>query len=523
MTLKQVFLATQIELNKVQAPSLSLIDFNYLANKAVNQYVNKCYTMVYDVNQQATDDLRVLKATAYLKPTKPMENEQALRVDRGANASSYLSTLHTQIQSLDGATYEVTMPSDYLHLLNCICVYYVEKQKDCWDAGSYIQIPATRLTADSWGLVVNDIYNRPTPTRPYYYLHNVNTTVEEPTNIYNSGVSGTTDFVDTDVSYKIEEINEYWKKSTDGFLYMSDDSKLKGLTAYNQDVSKTPATDETTKWYLDTNSNLKTDVYQTGNSEPTACYVQECKTLSLAAQARGEVVDIEWASGIIAKEADLPDNPKTGTKYMINFVVTTTTGKQAPCSIGTKVNDEWEYQDISANLGCMYNNHFYTHQSSWEDQGLNDLTEPIYVLATVAKEENRIVKATLAHNAPRTFVFNKNITSAVEKPSYVRHANVAQVRMEIRYGRDDSIFKLKEVRVDYLKAPQHLRLSQEQFDLTEDVSQMMEFPDYVNQEIINELVYLVMEHNNDPRLSNNIKMTQSIARPTGQQTQSAQA
>nr|DAD58222.1 MAG TPA: hypothetical protein [Bacteriophage sp.]DAG89873.1 MAG TPA: hypothetical protein [Crassvirales sp.]DAM09989.1 MAG TPA: hypothetical protein [Caudoviricetes sp.]DAH81602.1 MAG TPA: hypothetical protein [Bacteriophage sp.]DAK96686.1 MAG TPA: hypothetical protein [Bacteriophage sp.] len=32
----------------------------------------------------------------------------------------------------------------------------------------------------------------------------------------------------------------------------------------------------------------------------------------------------------------------------------------------------------------------------------------------------------------------------------------------------------------------------------------MEFPDYVNQEIINELVHLVMEHSNDPRLANNI-------------------
>jgi hypothetical protein len=42
------------------------------------------------------------------------------------------------------------MPIDYLHMLNCVCIYYVAKQKDCWDAGSYIQIPAARLTADSW-------------------------------------------------------------------------------------------------------------------------------------------------------------------------------------------------------------------------------------------------------------------------------------------------------------------------------------------------------------------------------------
>ena len=55
-----------------------------------------------------------------------------------SNASSYLSKTHSSIQSLNGATYEVFMPIDYLHMLNCVCIYYVAKQKDCWDAGSYI-------------------------------------------------------------------------------------------------------------------------------------------------------------------------------------------------------------------------------------------------------------------------------------------------------------------------------------------------------------------------------------------------
>jgi hypothetical protein len=56
------------------------------------------------------------------------------------------------------------------------------------------------------------------------------------------------------------------------------------------------------------------------------------------------------------------------------------------------------------------------------------------------------------------------------------------------------------VYIDYIKAPQFIRLTQEQLDLTEDTSQMMEFPDYVCQEIINELVHLVMENASDQRL-----------------------
>jgi len=41
----------------------------------------------------------------------------------------------------------------------------------------------------------------------------------------------------------------------------------------------------------------------------------------------------------------------------------------------------------------------------------------------------------------------------------------------------------------------------------------MEFPDYVCQEIINELTSLVMANIADPRLQTHIPITQSIANP----------
>ena len=69
MTLKQVYEALLVEMNKVEAPSLLLPDFNYLVNKAVLQYINTRYN-IYDANQQTTDDLRVLKATAILPVKK---------------------------------------------------------------------------------------------------------------------------------------------------------------------------------------------------------------------------------------------------------------------------------------------------------------------------------------------------------------------------------------------------------------------------------------------------------------------
>lgn len=378
MTARQVFEATLIELSKIQAPSLKLYEFNYLFNKAINQYINKVYN-VYDINQQTTDDLRVLKATTFLTPHKvelagrasgavkdsAIQNTKAVTGNQDSpeggytgQASSYLSKAHRSIQSLHGATYEVYMPIDYLHMLNCVCIYYVAKQKDCWDAGSYIEIPATRLTADSWSQIITDIYNRPSPMRPYYYIHNLN------------------------------------------------------------------------------------------------------------------------------QQQVLPTDPRTE--------VTTGTGLE---EVGIDMNGI--YQVTSASGG------------EWEDNDIDAGTAG----GTNVKTQNS--------NFQRTFKLKIGETeqqvSLVEKPIALRAGNTSNVRCEIRYGKDDSLFQLVEVQIDYVKCPQFIRLTQEQLDLTEDTSQIMEFPDYVNQEIINELVHLVMERVNDPRLGNNIQMTQSIARPTGQQ------
>lgn len=378
MTARQVFEATLIELSKIQAPSLKLYEFNYLFNKAINQYINKVYN-VYDINQQTTDDLRVLKSTTFLTPHKvelagrasgaakdsAIQNTKAVTGNQDSpeggytgQASSYLSKAHRSIQSLHGATYEVYMPIDYLHMLNCVCIYYVAKQKDCWDAGSYIEIPAIRLTADSWSQIITDIYNRPSPMRPYYYIHNLNQQQVLPTDPRTKVTTGT----------GLEEVG------------------------------------------IDMNG-----IYQ-----------------------------VTSASG-----------------------------------------GEWEDNDIDAGTA-----------GGTDVEAQNSNFQRTFKLKTTKGEQQ---------------------VSLVEKPIALRAGNTSNVRCEIRYGKDDSLFQLVEVQIDYVKCPQFIRLTQEQIDLTEDTSQIMEFPDYVNQEIINELVHLVMERVNDPRLGNNIQMTQSIARPTGQQ------
>lgn len=344
MTSKQIYEATAIELSKVQAPALKLYEFNYFFNQAIRQFVNKVYN-VYDVNQQTTDDLRVLKATATLMPV--------IAPSTGNKALDYLR----------GATYFVDMPDDYLHLLNCICLFDVNKTKECWNAGDVMVVGATKLTADSWSSVVDDVYNQPTKKRPYYYVHNQN-------DIYTNAESG-----------ELTERNSMIP------------------TAINPDDR------------VDGNANDK------------------FHTLGHATY--------------------------------------------------TEAGQDWGDLEGESNFPRTFNVDF-------DGDGEID------------------------PEGSETF-------DAVEKPAGSRYANSSRVKVEIRCGRDKSnIFSLSAVQIDYVKAPQFIRLTQEQLDSDEDISQVMEFPDYVNQEIINELVNLVMRKTNDPALQAHIQMTQSIARPTGQ-------
>ena len=107
----------------------------------------------------------------------------------------------------------------------------------------------------------------------------------------------------------------------------------------------------------------------------------------------------------------------------------------------------------------------------------------------------------------------------IEKTATHRYGNASNVRLELRYGKDNSIFELNNIWVDYIKTPQYIRITQDQLDMTADTSQIMEFPDYVCQEIINELVHILMENSTDQRLQSHPIVTQSIANPTQEQTE----
>lgn len=168
MTARQVFEYALIELNKVQAPSILLEDFNYFINKAIVQYTNKLYNQ-FEINQQKVDDLRVLRATTSLVPSLSSDY---------SNASSYSNIYYSYL------------PDDYVHLLNCTVEYSILKKFNCYKVGDKFTIGAKRLTSDIWPTAIKNYYNKPSYSNPYYFLTSNTTSNNYPTsdNIVSAGV-----------------------------------------------------------------------------------------------------------------------------------------------------------------------------------------------------------------------------------------------------------------------------------------------------------------------------------------------
>ena len=167
MTELELYKYALVEINKLEAPSMLLEDYNYFINKAIQQYVNKAYNK-YDMTQQATDDLSALKRTKVLTINKK---------------DSYMA--------MENNFYYCELPEDYLHVLNCIVTFDSsaendETNKNCKKNLSETKLTqsvlARRLTADQYPSIVLNAYLKPTHRRPYFFINqgpNVNKVVME--------------------------------------------------------------------------------------------------------------------------------------------------------------------------------------------------------------------------------------------------------------------------------------------------------------------------------------------------------
>lgn len=143
MTVRDVYEAVLVELNKVQAPSLLISDFVYYLNKAVQEYFNKRYSS-FEKDQQATDDLSRLTKMVTLQPIRDLTND------------------------VYKVLYKVQLPKDYVHILNCTCVFQSDTNK-CGDCSQKI-VGANKLDTNQASQVISNYYMRPSIYRPYYYI-----------------------------------------------------------------------------------------------------------------------------------------------------------------------------------------------------------------------------------------------------------------------------------------------------------------------------------------------------------------
>ena len=150
MTERDLYDAALIEINKLEAPSMLLEDYNYFINKAIQQYINKTYNR-YEVNQQATDDLLSLKRT------------ETLVVNKFSN---------TGIPNENNYYFSV-LPEDYLHILNCVVKFESEKDSDgkCRKGHDLSKsFVARKLTSDVYPSIINNAYFKPSYKTPYYTI-----------------------------------------------------------------------------------------------------------------------------------------------------------------------------------------------------------------------------------------------------------------------------------------------------------------------------------------------------------------
>jgi hypothetical protein len=225
MTVKDIYDDVLVEINKENAQSFTIEEFNYILNKAINTWVNERYGF-YAADQQLTDDLRVLIKEAVINvgalvsstynvvsssvaaDTSAVDvqvtSAQDLTVGKkykiGEGPSEYalvnivvnttyditatfdtvvtanagdqifIETAPVELQTdyMNDQFVEVTLPtSDYFHPLSCKVVW-----KSVRRSGGNVNItfPAKRLTFDMYDFIQNNTYMRPHPNRPYYQV-----------------------------------------------------------------------------------------------------------------------------------------------------------------------------------------------------------------------------------------------------------------------------------------------------------------------------------------------------------------
>lgn len=93
--------------------------------------------------------------------------------------------------------------------------------------------------------------------------------------------------------------------------------------------------------------------------------------------------------------------------------------------------------------------------------------------------------------------------------------SLSALKLEIRCGSNKK-YVPASVYIDYIRVPQKITITYDELESELDTTRMLEFPEYVCYEIVNECVKLIMENANDPRLETNTAINQTIGASVSQ-------
>lgn len=147
-TVREVYSALLTELNKQEAPTILIEDFNYLHNKAIQNYINKRYN-IYPVGQQVKDDLGPLKVMNYplVVIAKP-------------------NTYPRQ--------FTASLPIDYLHIQRQIVKIQIEAELNNCAQTDYNRYPqTTQIDSTQLAEITNNYYSKPSKKRVYFVTYQI--------------------------------------------------------------------------------------------------------------------------------------------------------------------------------------------------------------------------------------------------------------------------------------------------------------------------------------------------------------
>lgn len=146
-TIKDVYIALLMELNKQEAPTILLEDFNYFWNKATQSYINKRVN-ISPIGQQVLDDLAEITVLGY-----------------------EISTIAAKTNTYP-KQYTVTLPENYLHLQRCNV--QLQKQTTINETCSTptITYPITKpINSSELATISNNYYLKPSFLNVYYSIY----------------------------------------------------------------------------------------------------------------------------------------------------------------------------------------------------------------------------------------------------------------------------------------------------------------------------------------------------------------